>query len=63
MIRAGLLVGGITYGALAFFALGLLVSGLRQGGGSGGETNDLLQTLLGWRYSNLLEEPRFRPRN
>ena len=38
VIRAGLLVGGITYGALAFFALGLLISGLRQGGGSGGES-------------------------
>ncbi len=48
VIRAGLLVGGITYGALAFFALGLLISGLRQSGGSGGETNDLLQMILGW---------------
>jgi len=37
VIRAGLLVGGITYGALAFFALGLLISGLRQSGGSGGK--------------------------
>ncbi|GAC1038017.1 DUF1206 domain-containing protein [Pseudomonas sp. No.117] len=54
VIRAGLLVGGITYGALAFFALGLLVSGLRQSGGSGGNTNDFLQLLLSWRYSNLL---------
>lgn len=54
VIRAGLLVGGLTYGALAFFALGLLISGLRQSGGSGGETNDLLQAILGWRYSNVL---------
>ena len=54
VIRTGLLVGGITYGALAFFALGLLISGLKSSGGSGGQTKDLLATLLSWDHSNLL---------
>lgn len=54
VIRTGLLVGGITYGALAFFALGLLISALKSSGGSGGQTKDLLATLLSWDHSNLL---------
>jgi hypothetical protein len=54
VIRIGLLVGGITYGALAFFALGLLISALKSSGGSGGQTKDLLATLLSWDHSNLL---------
>lgn len=55
VIRGGLLVGGATYGLLAFFALGLLISGLKRSGGSGGEqTNDLLAHMLSWEHSNLL---------
>ncbi|WP_407311543.1 DUF1206 domain-containing protein [Pseudomonas sp. nanlin1] len=55
VIRAGLFVGGVTYGALAFFALGLLVSGLQQsGGGGGGQAQDLLASVLAWDHSNLL---------
>jgi hypothetical protein len=55
MIRAGLLVGGVVNGALAFFALGLLISGLKSSGGSGGgETKDLLAHILSWEHSNLL---------
>lgn len=55
VIRGGLLVGGFTYGALAFFALGLLVSGLKSSGGSGGgQTRDLLASILSWDHSNLL---------
>lgn len=54
-IRAGLLAGAATYGLLAFFALGLLVSGLKRAGGSGdGQTSDLLAHLLSWDHSNLL---------
>jgi hypothetical protein len=49
VIRIGLLVGGIT-----FFALGLLISALKSSGGSGGQTKDLLATLLSWDHSNLL---------
>lgn len=55
VIRGGLLVGGATYGLLAFFALGLLISGLSSSGGSGGgKTNDLLASILSWDHSNLL---------
>lgn len=55
VIRGGLLVGGATYGLLAFFALGLLISGLKRSGGSGGgQTNDLLAHILSWDHSNLL---------
>ncbi len=54
VIRTGLMVGGVTYGALAFFALGLLISALKSSGGSGGQTKDLLATVLSWDHSNLL---------
>lgn len=55
VIRAGLLAGGVVNGALAFFALGLLISGLKSSGGSGGgKTEDLLAYILSWPYSNLL---------
>lgn len=55
VIRAGLLAGGVVNGALAFFALGLLVSGIKSSGGSGGgQTKDLLAQLLSWEHSNLL---------
>jgi hypothetical protein len=55
VIRAGLLAGGLVNGALAFFALGLLISGLKSSGGSGGEqTKDLLANILSWEHSNLL---------
>lgn len=48
VIRAGLLVGGVVNGALAFFALGLLISELKSSGSSGGE-----QTKDYWRISCL----------
>lgn len=55
VIRAGLLAGGAVNGALAFFALGLLISGLRSSSGSGGgQTRDLLAHLLSWEHSNVL---------
>jgi hypothetical protein len=55
VIRAGLLAGGVVNGALAFFALGLLISGIRSSGNSGGgQTKDLLALLLSWEHSNLL---------
>ncbi|ROM75105.1 hypothetical protein BK654_19910 [Pseudomonas brassicacearum] len=55
VIRAGLLAGGLINGALAFFALSLLVSGLKNSGGSGdGQTQDLLARLLSWDHSNVL---------
>ena len=54
VIRAGLLVGGVTYGALAFFALGLLISAVRSSGDSSGQTPDLLASILSWEHSNLL---------
>jgi len=55
VIRAGLLAGGLINGALAFFALGLLISGLKSSGGSGGDqTQDLLARLLSWDHSNVL---------
>lgn len=55
VIRAGLFAGGIVNGALAFFALGLLISGLNSSGGSGnGQAQDLLASLLSWKHSNLL---------
>jgi len=53
-IRTGLFVGGLVNGALAFFALGLLVSGIKSSGSSGGQTKDWLAHLLSWEYSNLL---------
>ncbi|KFE52777.1 DUF1206 domain-containing protein [Pseudomonas syringae] len=54
VIRGGLFVGGITYGALAFFALGLLISALASSGDSSGKTQDLLAWVLSWDHSNLL---------
>ncbi len=55
VIRMGLLAGGLINGALAFFALTLLVSGLKNSGGSGGgQTQDLLARLLSWDHSNIL---------
>lgn len=54
VIRGGLLAGAVTYALLAFFALGLLISGLKRTGGSDGKTNDLLAHLLSWDHSNLL---------
>lgn len=54
VIRGGLLAGGLVNGALAFFALGLLIDGLRSSGGGGGQTQDLLATLLSWKHSNLV---------
>lgn len=55
VIRAGLLAGGVINGALAFFALGLLISGLKTSGSSGGDqTQDLLAHLLSWEHSNML---------
>ncbi|MHC8367341.1 DUF1206 domain-containing protein [Pseudomonas sp. ZT5P21] len=55
VIRAGLLVGGIVNGALAFFALGLLISGIRSSGNTGGgQTKDLLAHLLSWEHSDLM---------
>ena len=55
VVRAGLLAGGLFNGALAFFALGLLVSGLRRSSDSGGgQTQDLLAHLLSWPHSNLV---------
>jgi hypothetical protein len=55
VIRAGLLVGGLINGALAFFALGLLISGVRSLDNSeSGETKDLLAHLLSWDHSNVL---------
>lgn len=52
-IRAGLLAGGMVNGALALFALGLLVGKSKSSGG-GDQTRDLLAHLLSWEYSNLL---------
>lgn len=54
VIRAGLLAGGMVNGALAFFAFGLLISGIRSSGNSGGQTKDWLAHLLSWEHSNLL---------
>lgn len=55
VIRAGLLAGGLINGALAFFALGLLISGVKSSGSSGGEhSQDLLARLLSWDHSNVL---------
>ncbi|WP_426143243.1 DUF1206 domain-containing protein [Pseudomonas sp. DWP3-1-2] len=55
-IRVGLLAGGISNALLAFFALTLLISGLKSSKSSeeGGKTQDLLSTVLSWDYSNLL---------
>lgn len=55
VIRAGLLAGGAVNGALAFFALGLLIGSLKSPDNSaGGQTKDLLAHLLSWDHSNLL---------
>ncbi|MBA1200796.1 DUF1206 domain-containing protein [Pseudomonas capeferrum] len=55
VIRTGLLASAMANGALAFFALGLLVSGLESAGGSGGgQAKDLLAHLLSWEHSNTL---------
>lgn len=54
VIRAGLFAGGIVNGALAFFALGLLISGIKSSGDSGGQTKDWLAHFLSWDHSNLL---------
>ncbi len=51
------LVGLVVVGLLAFAAcaLGLLISGLKSSGGSGGsQTKDLLASILSWDHSNLL---------
>ena len=47
VIRAGLFAGGMVNGALALFALGLLISGIRSSGNSGGRPK------TGWRISCL----------
>ncbi|MDP9709026.1 UNVERIFIED_ORG: heme/copper-type cytochrome/quinol oxidase subunit 2 [Pseudomonas fluorescens] len=54
VIRAGLFAGGLVNGALAFFALGLLVSGSRSSNHSAEQTKDWLAHLLSWEHSNLL---------
>jgi hypothetical protein len=54
VIRAGLFAGGLVNGALAFFALGLLLSGIKSAGSSDGKTRDWLAHLLSWEHSNLL---------
>nr|WP_314560032.1 DUF1206 domain-containing protein [uncultured Pseudomonas sp.] len=54
VIRAGLFSGGVVNAALAFFALGLLMSGIRSSGNSAGQTQDWLAHLLSWEYSNVL---------
>ena len=54
VIRTGLFAGGLVNAALAFFAVGLLVSGIRRSGDSGGQTKDWLAHLLSWDHSNLL---------
>ncbi|HEX8591999.1 MAG TPA: DUF1206 domain-containing protein [Pseudomonas sp.] len=55
-IRAGLLAGCVSNALLAFFALSLLISGLKSSGGSteGGKTEDFLSTVLSWDHSNVL---------
>lgn len=54
VIRTGLLVGGLVNAALAFFALGLLISGIKSSGDSAGKTKDWLAHLLSWEHSNWL---------
>ncbi|WP_434701921.1 DUF1206 domain-containing protein [Pseudomonas sp. D1-36] len=54
VIRTGLFAGGVVNGALAFFALGLLVSGVGSSGNSGEQNTDWLAHLLSWKHSNLL---------
>ncbi|WP_455826197.1 DUF1206 domain-containing protein [Pseudomonas graminis] len=54
VIRAGLLAGGLVNGALAMFAMGLLITDLKSSGSSAGQTRDLLAHLLSWKHSNLL---------
>lgn len=54
IIRTGLLAGGLVNGTLAFFALGLLISGIGSSGNSGGQTKDWLARLLSWEHSNVL---------
>lgn len=54
VIRTGLFVGGLVNGALALFALGLLISGIKSSGNSAGQTKDWLAYLLSWEHSNWL---------
>ena len=54
VIRTGLFAAGMVNGALALFALGLLISGIRSSGDSGEQTRDWLAHLLSWEYSSLL---------
>lgn len=54
IIRTGLFAGGLVNGALAFFALGLLLSGIASSGDSGGQTKDWLEHLLSWKHSNVV---------
>jgi hypothetical protein len=55
VIRAGLLAGGLVNGALALFALGLLISSFKTSGAGGGQpAQDWLAHLLSWKYSNWL---------
>lgn len=53
-IRVGLFAGGMVNGALAFFALGLLISGIGSSDDSAGQTKDWLAHLLSWKHSNLV---------
>ena len=54
VIRAGLFAGGMVNGSPAFFALGLLISGIKSSGDSGGQTKDWLAHSLSWDHSSLL---------
>ncbi|MBN2976077.1 hypothetical protein BFW88_18870 [Pseudomonas fluorescens] len=54
VIRAGLLAGGVVNGALALFALGLLISGIRRSSDSGGQAKDWLAHVLSWDHSNVM---------
>lgn len=54
VIRTGLFAGGVVNGALAFFASGLLISGIKSSGNSGGQAKDWLSHLLSWEHSNML---------
>ncbi|WP_434557593.1 DUF1206 domain-containing protein [Pseudomonas sp. Z5-35] len=54
IIRTGLFAGGLVNAAMAFFALGLLVSGTSSSGNPGEHTTDWLAHLLSWQHSNLL---------
>lgn len=54
VIRAGLLAGGMVNGALALFALSLLISGIGSSGKSSGQAKDWLAHVLSWDHSNLM---------